>query len=78
MMSGRYPETTGVWHNRADPRGRLKDVDFLPEHFMRHGYHTAGFGKLLHQPGTRALRSESTSAYGAREPSSRSRYECRC
>ncbi len=51
ILSGRYPETTQVMSNGVDPRAALGDVDFLPEHFMRHGYHTSRIGKVSHKPG---------------------------
>ncbi len=52
MLSGRYPETTRVTRNATDPRHHIGDVDFLPEHFLRHGYQTARVGKVSHKPGS--------------------------
>ena len=48
FMSGRRPETTGVLKNADPPRVKLKDEAFLPEHFSRNGYFTAGVGKVMH------------------------------
>ncbi len=44
MLSGRYPETTRVMGNKTSPRSTLGRIDFLPERFMRHGYHAVGIG----------------------------------
>lgn len=52
MLSGRYPETTRILSNSPDPRLALGDVDFLPEHFLGHGYRTAAVGKIAHKPGS--------------------------
>ena len=41
MLSGRYPESTGVLLNSTDPREKLPNAIFLPEFFRRHGYFTA-------------------------------------
>ena len=49
FLSGRYPETTGVFNNNANPRLRLgPDFQFLPEYFRAQGYFTAGAGKIPH------------------------------
>lgn len=48
LLSGRYPEATGVFDNETDPRVLLGAVPFLPEHFRQHGYRTARFGKIVH------------------------------
>ncbi|MEK7403481.1 MAG: sulfatase [Acidobacteriota bacterium] len=48
LLSGRYPETTGVLDNRTNPRVNLKDAPFLPEHLRQHGYFTAHVGKIFH------------------------------
>jgi uncharacterized sulfatase len=47
FISGRRPDTTGVWTNDTDPRVNMQDVEFLPEYFKEHGYVTAAFGKIL-------------------------------
>ena len=48
FLSGRYPETTGILDNRANPRTNLKDALFLPEYLRSHGYFTASIGKIYH------------------------------
>ena len=48
FLSGRYPETTGVLDNRANPRANLKGVLFLPEYLRSQGYFTASIGKIYH------------------------------
>jgi uncharacterized sulfatase len=49
FLSGRYPDTTGVFGNGTEPRVKLgKDFRFLPEYFRDHGYFTAGVGKIAH------------------------------
>ena len=48
MMTGLYPEQTGVYHNEAAwPNFRLQErpVTF-PELFAQHGYRSADFGKM--------------------------------
>ncbi|MEO0448159.1 MAG: sulfatase, partial [Verrucomicrobiota bacterium] len=51
LLSGRYPETTGVFRNGQDPRTVLgEDYLFLPEYFRSHGYYAAGVGKIPHTP----------------------------
>jgi iduronate 2-sulfatase len=49
FLSGRYPDTTGVFGNATQPRVRLgKEFQFLPEYFRANGYFTAGVGKIAH------------------------------
>src|SRR5438094_397540 len=49
FLSGRYPETTGVFGNATEPRVRLgKEFQFLPEYFHAQGYFTGGIGKVAH------------------------------
>jgi len=49
FLSGRYPDTTGVFGNTTDPRVQLgNDFKFLPEYFRAQGYFTAGIGKIAH------------------------------
>jgi iduronate 2-sulfatase len=48
LLSGRRPETTGVYWQTTSPRTNLQGVAFLPEHFSRQGYFTAGVGKITH------------------------------
>jgi len=48
LLSGRRPDTTQIFDNRTPPRTALGGIDFLPEHFRRHGYFTARVGKIAH------------------------------
>jgi len=48
FLSGRRPDTTGIFTNTTPPRTTLKDVVFLPEYFKQHGYFTARVGKIAH------------------------------
>jgi uncharacterized sulfatase len=48
MLSGLRPDTTRVMDLETPPRTHLHDVVFLPQHFRKHGYHTAHVGKIFH------------------------------
>lgn len=53
LMTGVQPADSGLYSNpnrefRAFPD--LKDLVTLPQYFARHGYHTMGVGKVLHNP----------------------------
>ncbi len=48
LFTGRRPDTTRVWGNRAHFREALPDVLTLPEYFMHHGYHVENIGKMFH------------------------------
>ncbi len=49
FLSGRRPDTTGVFGNATDMRVKLGDsFQFLPEYFHSQGYFTAGIGKVAH------------------------------
>lgn len=48
LLSGRYPERTGVLDNRTNPRANMPDVPFLPEYLRKNGYFTAQIGKIFH------------------------------
>lgn len=49
FLSGRRPDTTGIFGNGTKPRIKLGDeYQFLPEYFHAHGYFTAGIGKIAH------------------------------
>ena len=48
ILSGKRPHNTGVYGNDTDWRGATKGVLTLPEYFGRHGYYTAGCGKIYH------------------------------
>jgi len=49
FLSGRRPESTGVWNNVTPPRTNLKDTLFLPEYFRQMGYYSAVIGKVAHE-----------------------------
>ena len=48
LFTGRRPDTTKVWGNRAHFREALPGVLTLPEYFMHHGYHVENIGKMFH------------------------------
>jgi arylsulfatase A-like enzyme len=47
-MTGRRPDTTGIYDLHTHLRTKMPDVVTLPEHFKNHGYHTQSFGKIYH------------------------------
>lgn len=47
LLSGLRPDERSIWTNR-DVRPQLRDIDFLPAHFRKHGYYTVGIGKVAH------------------------------
>ena len=47
-MTGLRPTTTGVYGNKSDWRKALPGVVTIPQHFMAHGYHVTGAGKIFH------------------------------
>ena len=48
LLTGLRPPTTGVYVNPQPWRPVLPDVVTLPQHFMAHGYHVIGGGKVFH------------------------------
>lgn len=48
FLSGRRPDTTKVWNFKTSFRDVGAGWLSLPQWFMRHGYHTAGTGKVYH------------------------------
>lgn len=48
IMSGVSPHRSGLYDNRQRLRDRLPNAELLPRYFSRHGYWSAGSGKLLH------------------------------
>jgi uncharacterized repeat protein (TIGR03987 family) len=48
VMTGLRPDSLRVWDLQTDFRSTVPDVVTLPQHFMRHGYHTAAIGKIYH------------------------------
>ena len=50
FLSGLYPESTGVLDNKSDIRQTRPGSLSMPQFFKKHGYWTAGVGKVFHTP----------------------------
>lgn len=48
LMTGRRPQTLGIYDLATHFRLAAPDVTTLPQHFMNHGYSAQGLGKILH------------------------------
>ena len=48
LMTGLRPSTSGIYTNPQPWRPALPEVVTLPQHFMAHGYHAVGCGKIFH------------------------------
>ncbi len=48
MLTGRRPDTLGLWNNGTHFREKNPDVTTLPLWFKEHGYTTRGVGKIFH------------------------------
>ena len=48
ILSGIAPHRSGLYTNRQKLREMMPDAELLPKYFSRHGYWSAGSGKLLH------------------------------
>lgn len=48
IMTGLAPHKSGVYSNRQNMREVLPEAELLPKYFSRHGYWSAGSGKILH------------------------------
>jgi arylsulfatase A-like enzyme len=48
ILSGISPHVSGLYDNRQKMRERMPDATLLPKYFSRHGYWSAGSGKILH------------------------------
>lgn len=48
VLSGMYPEHSGLKDNAVSFRGKLADGVSLPQYFREEGYHTVGMGKIFH------------------------------
>ncbi|MFK8112526.1 MAG: sulfatase-like hydrolase/transferase [Rubripirellula sp.] len=48
IMTGISPHVSGLYDNRQKMRELMPDAELLPKHFSRHGYWSAGSGKILH------------------------------
>lgn len=50
FLSGRRPETTGIYVLNVSARTALPNAVMLPQYFRNKGYFTAGAGKVFHNP----------------------------
>lgn len=48
IMSGLSPHKSGLYDNRQKMRELMPDAELIPKYFSRHGYWSAGSGKILH------------------------------
>lgn len=48
IMMGISPHVSGLYDNRQKMRERMPDAELMPKYFSRHGYWSAGSGKILH------------------------------
>ncbi len=48
IMTGISPHVSGLYDNRQKMRERMPDAELMPRYFSRHGYWSAGSGKILH------------------------------
>lgn len=48
IMTGVSPHVSGIYDNRQKMRELLPSTEIIPKYFSRHGYWSAGSGKLLH------------------------------
>ena len=51
LMTGRYPDSTGVWDLHTPMRSVNPDILTIPQHLISQGYETTGIGKTYHNPG---------------------------
>ncbi len=51
LMTGRYPDSTGVWDLDTPMRSVNPDILTLPQYLIGQGYETTGIGKTYHNPG---------------------------
>lgn len=51
FLSGRRPETTGIYAAKLAPRKAMPDAIMLPQLFRENGYFCLGAGKVYHSPG---------------------------
>lgn len=62
VITGRRPDTLKVWDLKTHFRKHHPDIVTLPQLFKQHGYHTQGFGKILHGSGAPSVDPPSWSA----------------
>ena len=49
MLSGRRPDSIGIYSNREYWRLKTANITTIPQYFKQHGYATYGMGKIFHQ-----------------------------
>ena len=49
MLSGRRPDSIGIYSNREYWRFKTANITTIPQYFKQHGYATYGMGKIFHQ-----------------------------
>lgn len=57
FLSGRRPETTGIYAAKLAPRKAMPDAVMLPQLFRESGYFCLGAGKVFHSPAHNDVRS---------------------
>jgi len=50
MLSGLYPQSTGILNNTDDIRNERPNTITMPQWFREHGFWTASVGKVFHSP----------------------------
>ena len=73
LLTGLRPDTTRVYDGRTHFRRALPSAVTLPEHFKRHGYETAAFGRVFASPALDDLRSWSIAPWIPGGPAWRSK-----
>ncbi len=73
LLTGLRPDTTRVYDGRTHFRRALPRVVTLPEHFKRHGYETAAFGRIFESPALEDLTSWSMAPWIPGGPAWRSK-----
>ena len=48
IMTGRSPHRSGLYDNRQKMREVMPEAELMPAFFSKHGYWSAGSGKILH------------------------------
>jgi len=48
LLTGKRPHKTGIYGNKSDWRGALPEAETIQQYFMKHGYYSAGAGKIFH------------------------------
>lgn len=48
IMTGISPHVSGLYDNRQKMRELMPEAELIPKYFSRHGYWSAGSGKILH------------------------------